>query len=61
MIDVTESVSDTPPTVITAVRKRHYPTERLVLRVSRLRVSARFRLLFVSCLHVITFHVPLLY
>ena len=49
------------PTVTIAVRKRHYPRDRLVLRVPRLRVLPRLRLFSVRCLHVFTFHVPSLY
>ena len=60
-IDVTESVSDTLSTVTIAACERDYPRDRLVLRVSRVRVLARLRLLSVRCLHVFTFHVPSLY
>ena len=60
-IDVTESVSDTLPTVAIAVRESHYPRDRLVLRVSQLRVLARLHLLSVRCIHVFTVHVPSLY
>ena len=47
--------------VTIAVRERHYPRDRLVLRVSQLRVLPRLRLLSVRCLHVFTVHVPSLH
>ena len=60
-IDDTENLSEALPTFTIAVRERHYPRDRLVLRVSRLRLLARLRRLSVRCLHLFTFLVPLLY
>ena len=53
-IDGMESVSDRLPTVTIAVRERHYPRDRLVLRVSRYVCSLVYTYgpyVFYTCLH----------